>query len=415
MKKKMLKKLLALASVAALAVSSLAGCSGGSTAPAESTEASTESAAETTETADTEEVPAAATGDTIVIGTISPNTGNLAAYGESVVNAINLAVEEINADGGVLGKPLALISYDDKGDSTEGANAFNKLVGEDVCAIIGSVTSGVTAGLASLADESQIVLLTPTATADTITESDNYVFRACFKDSYQGKVAAKFAAEELGVTKVAILYASGDAYSAGLREAFAESAAELGLEIVAEESSSSTDDTEFSSQLTNIAASGAEFLFAPYYYNAVGPYIVPQARAAGYEGVIMGADGFDGTVGTMVDDKSLYNSCYFTNHYSPDDTSETVQAFVKAYTDKYGAESLNALGALAYDSVYMLADAIEKAGSTDRTAIRDAMSGMSFSGVTGSFVLDATGTPEKSVAIIEFKDGAAVWKTTLAG
>lgn len=415
MKKKMLKKLLALASVAALAVSSLAGCSGGSTAPAESTEASTESAAETTETADTAEAPAAATGDTIVIGTISPNTGNLAAYGESVVNSINLAVEEINADGGVLGKQLAVISYDDKGDSTEGANAFNKLVGEDVCAIIGSVTSGVTAGLASLADESQIVLLTPTATADTITESDNYVFRTCFKDSYQGKMAAKFAAEELGVTKVAVLYASGDAYSAGLREAFVDSAKELGLEIVAEESSSSTDDTEFSSQLTNIAASGAEFLFAPYYYNAVGPYIVPQARAAGYEGVIMGADGFDGTVGTMVDDKSLYNSCYFTNHYSPDDTSETVQAFVKAYTDKYGAESLNALGALAYDSVYMLADAIEKAGSTDRTAIRDAMSGMSFSGVTGSFVLDATGTPEKSVAIIEFKDGAAVWKTTLAG
>lgn len=415
MKKKMLKKLLALTSVAALAVSSLAGCSGGSTAPAESTEASTESTAETTDTADAEEAPAAATGDTITIGTISPNTGNLAAYGESVVNAINLAVEEINTDGGVLGKPLAVISYDDKGDSTEGANAFNKLVGEDVCAIIGSVTSGVTAGLAPLADESQIVLLTPTATADTITESDNYVFRTCFKDSYQGKMAAKFAAEELGVTKVAVLYASGDAYSAGLRESFVASAQELGLEIVAEESSSSTDDTEFSSQLTNIAASGAEFLFAPYYYNAVGPYIVPQARAAGYEGVIMGADGWDGTLGTMVDDKTLYNNCYFTNHYSPDDTAEAVQTFVKAYTEKYGTESLNALGALAYDSVYMLADAIEKAGSTDRTAIRDAMSGMSFDGVTGSFVLDETGTPEKSVAIIEFKDGAAVWKTTLAG
>lgn len=418
MKKKMLKKLLALTSAAALAVSSLAGCSGGSTAPEESAGTSTESSAETKETAETasaEEAPAADTGDTVTIGTISPNTGNLAAYGEAVINAMNLAVEEINADGGVLGKQLVLISYDDKGDSTEGANAFNKLVGEDVCAIIGSVTSGVTAGLASLADESQIVLLTPTATADTITESDNYVFRTCFKDSYQGKMAAKFAAEELGVTRVAILYASGDAYSAGIRESFVAAAEELGLEIVAEESSSSTDDTEFSSQLTNIAASGAEFLFAPYYYNAVGPYIVPQARAAGYEGVMMGADGWDGTIGTMVDDKTLYNNCYFTNHYSPDDTAEAVQTFVKKYTEKYGAESLNSLGALGYDSVYMLAAAIEKAGSTDRTAIRDAMSGMSFEGVTGSFVLDETGTPEKSVAIIEYKDGAAVWKTTLAG
>jgi branched-chain amino acid transport system substrate-binding protein len=115
----------------------------------------------------------------------------------------------------------------------------------------------------------------------------------------------------------------------------------------------------------------------------------------------------------MVDDKSLYNNCFFTNHYSPDDTADSVQNFVKAYSDKFGAESLNALAALAYDSVYMLKQSIEKAGSADRTAIRDAMSGMSFSGVTGSFTLDASGTPEKSVAIIEFKDGAAVWNSTL--
>ena len=343
---------------------------------------------------------------------ISPNTGNLATYGESVLNGINLAVEEINAAGGVLGKNISIISYDDKADSTEGANAFNRLVGDGACAIIGSVTSGVTASLAPLADESQIVLLTPTSTADTITESDNYVFRACFKDSYQGKMAAKFAAEKLGVKKVAVLYASGDAYSAGVRESFDAACSELGLEIVAEESSSSTDDTEFSSQLTNIAASGAEFLFAPYYYNAAGPYIIPQARAAGFEGVIMGADGYDGTTESMLDDKTLYNNCYYTNHYSPDDTSDVVQTFVTAYNDKYGAKP-NALAALAYDSTYMIKDAIEKAGSTDRAAIRDAMSGMTFEGVTGKFVLDETGTPEKSVAVIEFKDGEAVWNCTL--
>lgn len=353
-------------------------------------------------------------GDAIVIGTISPNTGTLAAYGEAVVNSMNLAVEEINKEGGVLGKDLKLDSLDDKGDPTEGANAFNKLAGDsNVCAIIGSVTSGVTAGLAPLADESKITMLTPTATADTITTTDDYVFRTCFKDSYQGKMAAKFAAEKLKVKKVAVLYASGDAYSSGLREAFEAAAKDYGMEIVAEESSSSTDDTEFSSQLTNIAASGAEFLFAPYYYNAVGPYIIPQARSCGFEGTIMGADGFDGTVGTMTDDKSLYNDCYFTNHYAADDTSETVQKFVKNYTDKYGSDSLNALGALAYDSVYMLKAAIEKAGSTDRDAIRDAMSGISFEGVTGKFTLDETGTPEKSVAIIEFKDGKAVWNSTL--
>lgn len=395
MKRKVIQKLVALVSAGTMTAALLAGCG------------STGGAAESAGSSDT-----AADGDSIPVGVISPNTGNLATYGESVLNGINLAVEEINAAGGVLGKNISIISYDDKADSTEGANAFNRLVGDGACAIIGSVTSGVTASLAPLADESQIVLLTPTSTADTITESDNYVFRACFKDSYQGKMAAKFAAEKLGVKKVAVLYASGDAYSAGVRESFDAACSELGLEIVAEESSSSTDDTEFSSQLTNIAASGAEFLFAPYYYNAAGPYIIPQARAAGFEGVIMGADGYDGTTESMLDDKTLYNNCYYTNHYSPDDTSDVVQTFVTAYNDKYGAKP-NALAALAYDSAYMIKDAIEKAGSTDRAAIRDAMSGMSFEGVTGKFILDETGTPEKSVAVIEFKDGEAVWNCTL--
>ena len=411
----MKKRLFAAIMTASLVATTLAGCSGGSTTSSTTdTKATDPATTETkTETAETPSTDAAGS-DAIKFGTISPNTGSLAAYGEAVVNAMNLAVEEINAAGGVLGKQIVLDSLDDKGDSTEGANAFNKLADDaSVSAVIGSVTSGVTTGLAPLANEAGVVLLTPTATADTVTEDDDFVFRACFKDSYQGKMAAKFAAETLGIKKVAVLYASGDAYSAGLREAFIAAAAEFGLEVVAEESSSSVDDTEYSSQLTNIANSGAEFLFAPYYYSAEGPYIVPQAGSAGFSGVIMGADGFDGTIGTMVDDKSLYNNCFFTNHYSPDDTSEKVQNFVKAYTDKFGAESLNALGALAYDSVYMLKDSIEKAGSTDRAAIRDAMSGMSFSGVTGEFTLDQSGTPEKSVAIIEFKDGEAIWNSTL--
>lgn len=404
----MRKKLLALFVTMSFAVTSLAGCGNSSASSGTNATGST-----STPDASTPSSTSSATSDTIKIGTISPNTGSLAAYGEAIVNSMNMAVEEINASGGVLGKKIELISYDDKGDSTEGTNAFNKLVAEDVCTIIGSVTSGVTAALAPLADESKIVLLTPTATADTITDSDNFVFRTCFKDSYQGKMAAKFAKEELGVSKVAILYASGDAYSSGLREAFIAAAKEYDLEVVAEESSSSTEDTEYSSQLTNIAASGAEFLFAPYYYSSVGPYIIPQARAAGFDGIIMGADGFDGTISTMQEDKSLYNNCYFTNHYAPDDTAEKVQTYVTNYKAKYSEDSLNALGALAYDSVYMLKAAIEKAGSTDRQAIRDAMSGMSFEGVTGSFSLDSTGTPEKSVAIIEFVDGKAVWKTTI--
>ncbi|MEA5000032.1 MAG: ABC transporter substrate-binding protein [Candidatus Limiplasma sp.] len=353
-------------------------------------------------------VMATAEGEPVKIGVIAPLSGNLATYGESTTNGIKLAIEEINAAGGVLGgRPLEVIAYeDDKGDSTEGANAFNKLVSEGAKAIVGSVTSGVTAGLATLADAEGMLLLTPTATADSVTDGVKGVFRACFRDSFQGDVGAKVAVN-LGVKKVAILYASGDTYSAGLYEAFKAAAATLGLEIVATESSSSTADTDYTTQLTNIVASGAELIFAPYYYDSIGPYIVPQARAAGYTGYFVGADGWDGTQNTMVEDKSLYNKCFFTNHYAPDDPSELVQGFVSKYTETFGAESLTALAALGYDAAYMLKAAIDAAGSDDTAAVIDALYGISFSGVTGTFTLDESGTPEKAAPVIEYVDGVA--------
>ena len=395
-----MKKLLAMLLVALMAVSAFA-CA----APAETPAATVApSATEAPAAPDAPDAPASS--EPVKIGAISPNTGNLAAYGEAVTNGIKMAVEEINAKGGVLGgRPLEVVAYmDDKGDSTEGANAFNKLVSDGVSAILGSVTSGVTAGLGTLANQEGMLLLTPTATADTVTEGLPTVFRACFRDSYQGEVAAKVA-KDLGVTKVAVLYAAGDTYSAGLYEAFKAAAPAQGLEIVATESSSGVDDTDYTAQLTNIAASGAELVFAPYYYSSIGPYIVPQARQLGYQGYFVGADGWDGTNGTMVEDKTLYNKCFFTNHYAPDDPSDLVQNFVKGYSDKFGAESLNALAALAYDAVYMLADSIDRAGSDDTAAIIAAMTGMSFEGVTGSFTLDDTNTPAKKCAVIEFKDG----------
>jgi branched-chain amino acid transport system substrate-binding protein len=342
----------------------------------------------------------------IKVGAISPNTGDLAAYGEAVTNGIDLAVAEINAAGGVLGRPLEITHLDDKGDSTEGANAFNKLVSDGVKAIIGSVTSGVTAGLGALADSEGMLLLTPTATADTVTDGLKGVFRACYKDSFQGEVAAKLAVD-LGVKKVAVLYASGDAYSAGLYESFKAASEKLGLELVATESTSGVHDTDFTTQLTNIVAAGPELIFAPFYYDTVGPNIVPQARAAGFTGYFAGADGWDGTVPVMVEDKTLYNKCFFVNHYAPDDPSEVVQNFVKGYTDKFGAASLNALAALAYDSVYMLKQTIEAAGTDDTAKLIEAMTGMTFSGVTGSFTLDETGTPAKAAPVIEFVDGTA--------
>ncbi len=351
---------------------------------------------------------------TIKIGSIGPLTGSLAVYGTAVANAEKLAVEEINAAGGVLGgRKLEVVSYmDDKKDSTEAANAYNKLVGQGVVAILGSVTSGVTSGLATLAEKDKMLLLTPTATNDDVTKGKTYVFRACYADSYQSSIAAKFLAQQ-GVKKVAILYASGDAYSSGMRDGFKVAAATLGLTIVKEESSSSTSDTDFSTQLTNIKASGAEAIFVPYYYDAVGPYIVPQARQAGFTGMMIGADGWDGTEGTMIKGKeSLYNNTFFTNHYAADDPAAKVQKFVSAYKAKYG-ETPNALAALGYDSVYMLAQAINAAGSDKTADIVTAMKKQTFDMVTGKFTLNADNTPTKPCAIIEYKDGKLVWKSTV--
>ncbi len=401
-----MKKMLSLLLAASLLTASLAACGGASSsaAPAASS-AAPSSAAPSSSTASTEPVK---------IGAIGPNTGSLAAYGEGVANAIKMAVAEINADGGVLGgRELKVVAYmDDKADATEASNAFNNLMSQGVKAVIGSVTSGVTSGLATLADEEGMLLLTPTATNDDVTIGYPSVFRACYADSYQSSICAKFMAESLKVTKVGVLYASGDAYSMGMAEGFKNAAKALGLEIVGEESTGGTSDTDYNAQWANLKASGAEAVFAPFYYDSVGPYIVPQARAAGFEGAIVGADGYDGTVDMIVEPASQYNNVYFTNHYASDDPSEKVQKFVKGYEAIYKATP-NALAALAYDSVYMLKQAIEAAGTDDTAAVVQAMTGMSFDGVTGTFTLDENNTPAKSCAIIEIKDGKMVWKDTV--
>jgi len=348
----------------------------------------------------------------IVFGVITPTTGSVSQYGIGVLNGIKLAIEEINAAGGILGEQVTLDIYDSKGDVTEGTNAMNALIDKDVDAVIGAVISSVTAAVAPVANEAGMVTISASSTADPATEGYDYVFRSCFSDSFQGKIAAKYC-KQLGHTKAAILYIASDPYSAGLYDAFVEEAKTLGIEIVDTQSASSTDDIDFTTQLTSIVSKDVDFLYAPCYYSAIGSYIVPQARNAGFDGIIMGSDGYDGTIPYMVEPLSMYEKVYFTNHYSKDDTSDVVQNFVKAYTDKYGADALNAFSALAYDATYMLRDAIEDAGSTDKEAVKNAMAAIEFSGVTGTFTLDETGTPQKGAAILGFKDGQEVWIDTI--
>lgn len=351
---------------------------------------------------------------TVKLGTISTNTGTAAAYGEGNMQGYNLAVKEINANGGILGMQVELESLDDKGDATEASNAFNRLQGDSaVCAVLGPTISATSAAVQPLADQDKLVCLLPVATADSI-QTGNYVFRACFKDSYQGQVAAQFAKNTLGATKAAVLYSSGDAYSSGLHDAFVAEAQSLGLEIVSEQASSSMDDTEYSSQLGMIIASGADFLYAPYYFTTAGPYIIPQARQNGYTGPIMGGDGFDGIQNVMSGDASQYDGVYYTNHFAPDDPSEAVQNYTKAFKAEYGEDQQpNFLNTLAYDAVYMMKAAIEKAGSTDREAIHEAMTGLSFTGVSGSFTLDESGSPVKDAVVLEYQGGQAVYNSTV--
>ena len=357
----------------------------------------------------------AAGGEPILLGTISPNTGNLAAYGTAIMNGVNLAVEEINAAGGVLGSQIQVINADDQGDPTECMNAFNSLVSQGVGLIVGSCTSSCTSAITDSANEEEVCLTSPSSTADSITTEDDYVFRACYADSFQGAIAAAYA-KQAGYSKVGVVYGAADTYSKGLYDSFSAACEKYGVEVAAVESTASMDVQDYTNQFASMVNAGVDLVYAPYYYDVIGPYLVTQARAAGYTGIIMGADGYDGAPSYVVEgaDLTAFNGVYWTNHYDPADESAMVQNFVKAFQDKYG-EIPMAMSALAYDCVYMYKTAMEAAGSADPAAVRDAMAdnSLTYECVTGTFTLDESGTPVKGATIVSFASEGSEVTTTL--
>jgi branched-chain amino acid transport system substrate-binding protein len=340
-------------------------------------------------------------GDTIKIGGLAPLTGDIAVYGVAASNGAKLAIDEINKNGGLLGKQIEFIVYDEKGDVNEAVNAYNKLVDQDkVIAILGDVTSKPTISVAQLAAKAGIPMVTPTATAMDVTTQGTNIFRACYIDPFQGEIMAQFAAENLKAKKVAVIYNSGDDYSTGLKESFEAKAIELGLEVVAAESYSK-GDTDFKAQLTKIAASGAEGLFVPDYYNTVA-LIANQAKATGLPMPLLGVDGWDGVLtAAKPEDVEGY---YFANHYSDKDTDPVVQNFLKNYEAAY-KEVPNALAALGYDAAYILAEAIKAAGTTDSAKVVEALGATDYTGVTGNVKFGADRNPQKSVSIIQIVGG----------
>ena len=221
-------------------------------------------------------------------------------------------------------------------------------------------------------------------------------------------MAAQFASKQ-GATKAAVIYAKDDDYSNGLMEAFVENATAAGIEIVYT-GECTTTDTDFTAQSSQAVASGADFVFYPCFLDTV-PLFVQQLRDAGYDGAIMGGDGWDGSDTTGLE--SYFTNCYFTNHYSSEDTSEAVQSFVTKYTEKYGTDSLNACAALYYDAIYMLVDAAKNGGGSDTASLVSGMTGMTFTGVGGTFTMDENGDPEKAVVINTYDAGQIKWLETL--
>lgn len=341
--------------------------------------------------------------DTIRIGGLAPLTGDAASYGVAVNNAIQMAVEDINANGGIDGKQIEYIYYDEKGDTTEATNAYNKLVQDDkVVAIIGDVTTKPTLAVAQTSQQDNIPIITATATAAEVTLTGPNIFRACFTDPFQGELMASYASEKLGATKVAVLSDMADDYSSGIAEAFVAKAEELGMQVVADEKYQD-GDVDFKSQLTNIKGQNPDVLFLPVYYEDLR-LISAQAKEVGVTAQLCGADGWDSVL-TDNFDSSVLNGGVFCSQYSTESTDERVQSFISAYKEKYEMDP-NMFAVLAYDATNMMAQAISDAGSTDSQAIIDAMAALEYDGLTGRMTFDEDRNPQKSAVIVSIQDNA---------
>jgi branched-chain amino acid transport system substrate-binding protein len=343
----------------------------------------------------------------IRIGLITPLSGDVKTFGESVRNSFLIAVEEANARGGVVGMKITYVVQDDKNDPTEAANVANLLVNQQrVKAIVGSVTSKTTIPVSDIIQSARIPTISPTATNPKVTVADgkrkDYMFRACFIDPFQGTVMAKFSRETLKGKSAAVLYDASNDYSKGIAEIFRDTFRKQGGKVAAFESYGK-DDVDFSALLTKVKASGADVLFLPDYYNKVG-LIAKQVREKGLNVRLVGPDGWDSPDLVRIAGSAIEGG-YFSNHYSPDDRRPEVVAWVKKYKERHG-QVPDALGTLAYDATNLLLEAIRKAGSDDPKKIRDALASIKdFKAVSGKSTMGRDGDMIKSAAILKIEGG----------
>jgi branched-chain amino acid transport system substrate-binding protein len=352
--------------------------------------------------------------ETIKIGEYASLTGKEASFGQQSHKGLTLAIEELNAAGGALGRKLELFTEDNQTKPGESATAAKKLISRNkVIALIGEVASGRSLEAAPIAQAAKIPMIAPAATNPKVTQTGNYIFRVCFIDPFQGTVMAKFAQNDLKAKRVAILSSVSNAYSVGLAKFFKETFVANGGLVVSEKNFSE-GDKDFRAQLTAVKAANVDAIFVPSYYTEAA-LIARQARDLGLTVPLFGGDGWVADQLLEIGGDAL-NGCYYSTHFSPENQDPVVQAFVKKFKARWGAnENPDAFAALGYDAAFVLVDAIKRAGTTDGPKLRDALAATkNFAGVTGVTNIDANRDASKPAAIIAIKGGKLEFLKTVA-
>lgn len=402
-----------LAALAAMTAMAVAACGGSSE---ETTAAVTEAQAEETEAAaeaEAEETEAAADGAVWTFGGTGPLTGTTAIYGTAVMNGAQIAVDEINAAGGINGYQVNWIFEDDEAGTETAVNAYNALKDQGMQVMIGTTTSGSCMAVVAETEADNMFQITPSGTTADITIPAN-VYRMCFSDPAQGTKSAEFIATHELATKIGVIYDSSDTYSTGIYENFAAEAQNRGLEIVDVESFTSENKTDFRTQLQKIQDAGAELVFLPFYYTEAS-LVLRQADEMGFAPLFFGCDGMDGILTLPDFDTSLAEGLMLLTPFAADATDDLTVSFVTQYQEKFG-EVPNQFAADAYDCVYVLKQAIETAGATPDMSVSDlcdaivgAMGDVNYDGLTGAGIqFTEDGEPNKDPKAVVIENGAYV-------
>jgi branched-chain amino acid transport system substrate-binding protein len=348
----------------------------------------------------------------ILVGYYGDLSGRTSSFGQSTKNGVEMAADEINKAGGINGRQIQIITEDDQGEPNKAATVVTKLINQDkVIALLGEVASSNSLAAAPKAQEAKVPMISPSSTNPAVTQVGDYIFRVCFIDPFQGEVMAKFAANNLKAKRAAIMYDFNSDYSRGLQQFFKRSFTGLGGQIVTEVSYTQ-GDRDFSGQLTAIRSANVDVIYVPGYYGEVG-VIANQTKQLGIKAPLLGGDGWDAPQLWQLGGAAL-NGDYISNHYSVDDPSPAIRKFVADYQGRFNILP-DALAALGYDSMKVLADAIGRAGgSTESVKLRDAIAATkNFPGVTGQITLDNDRNAVKPAVVLKLQDSKFVYETTI--